>query len=67
MYVILTYLQRKFVNYNLFMLFETEKLHLKTFCMGTPFSIAKWTKMSKNVPIQKNENKKTPTHFFFFF
>ena len=39
-YVILTYLQRKSVNYNLFMLFETEKLHLKTFCMGTPFSIA---------------------------
>ena len=76
MYGILTYmyLHRNLVNYEPFMLFETENFHFKNFLYtwSSTFCYFKWTKMSKNVSNQKN--KKPPARnycylvcFFLFF
>ena len=66
MYDILAYLQRKSVNYDLFLLFETENLHLKYFLyeclhfvLGSGYLLDscadKLTKILKNVFVGKQK------------
>ena len=77
MYGILIYLQRKLVNYNLLILFETENLHFKNFLYWVlPFCYGKHTKYPRMYPTgkmkKKNKNWNAAQahlfiYFFFFF
>ena len=59
MYGILIYLQRKLVNYNLLILFETENLHFKNFLYWVlPFCYGKHTKYPRMYPTGKMKKKK---------